>query len=190
MASLFSSINQSSYDTTIQTNAPPMENVETFFSLKTPTPKETQSDEPIVQTVSYEVPTVNTNFKAYTDYRCITSRSSAQWKIRQQSYTDENGLRKVDDYYCIALGSYYGTSIGDKYRITLDNGNSFLAILADVKMDIHTDPTNRYVESNGNLVEFYVDTKLVDPMILNLGTVSYLEQLRGNVVQVERFLEP
>ena len=47
-------------------------------------------------------------FKSYTDYRCL-SRSSAQWKLQEQAYTDENGLRKIGDAYLVALGSYYGS---------------------------------------------------------------------------------
>ena len=43
----------------------------------------------------------------------------------------------VDDCYCAALGSYYGSNIGQKYLIRLSSGKQFKIILCDQKSDKH-----------------------------------------------------
>ena len=68
------------------------------------------------------------SFKSYTNYKCL-SRNSKQWQIQTQAYTDQYGLRKIDDAYLVALGSYYGTKLGTKYQVKLVNGNVFQIVL-------------------------------------------------------------
>lgn len=128
-------------------------------------------------------PQTSGKVKTYMDYRTITNTSSAQHALQKQAYTDEYGYRRVGDSYMIALGSAYGTNIGDKYYITLDNGLTFPAILGDCKADIHTDVTNRYVESNGNIVEFIVDSKKIHGLSKVMGDVSH-GGFRGKIVQI------
>ena len=48
----------------------------------------------------------NNSFKAYMSYTAITNTSSPQYKLQQQAYTGNYGIRMVDDRYCIAVGSY------------------------------------------------------------------------------------
>lgn len=135
----------------------------------------------------YSVPAdVNTNFKTYYHYQMITDKTSRQWELQQQAYTDDQGFRRVGEDYCVALGTYYGTDIGDRYEITLENGNSFTAVLADMKQDRHTDDTNRYVPHNGNVIEFLIDIHKVDNMVKLMGSVSVVEGFEGNVVGIEK----
>ena len=79
------------------------------------------------------VPTnVDTSFKTYMDWRAVTNKTSRQYKyINKNGWGDEQGFMRAngdsdlgisEDYYLIALGSYYGTKIGTKYRITTDTG--------------------------------------------------------------------
>ena len=135
----------------------------------------------------YSVPAnVNTNFKTYYHYQMITDKTSIKWELQQKSYTDDQGFRRVGEDYCVALGTYYGTDIGDGYEIILENGNSFTAILADVKQDRHTDDTNRYVPHNGNVIEFLIDIHKVDNIVKVMGSVSVVEGFEGNVVRIEK----
>lgn len=137
----------------------------------------------------YNVPQIDTNFKAYMDYRSITNRRSEQWRLQQQAYTDEYGLRKVDDYYCIAMGSYYAQMIGDKFKITLGNGVFFYAIIGDFKADRHTNSTNQYTLLSGNranVIEFIVDTYALDRKVRQSGTISSYEKFAGNIKTIER----
>lgn len=124
-------------------------------------------------------------FKSYTDYKCL-ARNSAQWKLQEQAYTDENGLRKIGDAYMVALGSYYGTTLGTKYTVTLSNGSVFQAILCDCKKDIHTDANNQKTLSDGSVLEFYVDTVVLPKSVKTSGTISSINFFSGSVVSIVR----
>lgn len=148
-----------------------------------------------VQYVVLEVPNHDDNsFKTYMDYRAITDRSSKQWKLQQEAYTNEYGFRMVDDYYCIALGSAFSNKIGAKFEITLQNGQTFKGILADQKSDLHTDKTNRYMElSNGkiNVVEFIVETEKLEKLPRIMGDVSHTSSglFDGEIVEIKEVID-
>lgn len=134
-----------------------------------------------------KVPDKDTSFKAYMDYRTITDKTSDQWKLQQQAKTDKNGLRKIDDYYCVAMGFYYADSCGKKFKVTLDSGTEFNVIVSDLKMPKHTNKTNMYTpmkNGDANLLEFIVDTRKLPQLAKDLGSVSCLS-LEGNVVSIE-----
>lgn len=123
------------------------------------------------------------SFKSYMDYRCITSKGSVAYKLQQQAITDENGLRKIDDYYCVAMGTHYG-KVGDTLYIETDEGASWKVILADIKSDKHTDSTHSYTLSNGCMMEFIVDTPAMPRNIRSSGTVNGLG-FQGNITVVK-----
>ena len=127
-------------------------------------------------------------FKSYTDYRCL-SRSSAQWKLQEQAYTDENGLRKIGDAYLVALGSYYGIKLGVRYTVTLSTGSQFDIILCDCKDDRHTNKTHQYTIASGCVLEFYVETEKMPKKVRQLGSISAIEGFKGNVVSIEKTAE-
>ena len=145
---------------------------------------------------SLDVPNIDSSFKSWMDFRSITNKNSNQYKfIHMYGWTDSQGFLRAsrdaeldmsDDYYLIALGSYYGTSIGTKYRITTDVGTVFYGILADCKDDIHTDSTNRYNPWNGNVVEFIVDSSILNPDVKISGTANVLPQFNGRIKSIEK----
>lgn len=146
------------------------------------------------QYIEYEVPSGDTSFKSYMDYRAITNTNSPQYKLQEEAYTDSDGLRIYGSmgYYMIALGSYYTDTVGDKFRITLDNGETFLAVVGDLKADCHTDGTNRYYPmQNGmkNVVEFIVDTSELDKTAKKMGDISSIKKFEGKVSKIEKILE-
>ena len=122
-------------------------------------------------------------FKSYTDYQCL-SKNSAQWNIQKQAYTDENGLRKIGDAYLVALGSYYGTTLGARYEVTLSNGNTFQIILCDCKKDIHTDAKNKATISDGSILEFYVDASSLPRSVKRSGTISSIDFFSSGVASI------
>ena len=130
------------------------------------------------------VPAEISNFKSYMDYRMITR--GAQFELQQQAYTDSNGCRKVGNYFCIALGSYYGSEIGAKYRIRLSDGTSFLGILADQKADKDTNATNQYTIYNKDIIEFIVDANKLPAAVQLSGSLSSLEKFEGKVVGIDK----
>lgn len=133
---------------------------------------------------SMHVPSEISNFKSYMDYRMITC--GAQLELQKQAYTDANGCRKVGNYFCIALGSYYGSEIGAKYRIHLSDGTSFLGILADQKADKDTNATNQYTIYNRDIIEFVVDTNCLPSAVQLSGSLSSLEKFEGKVVGIDK----
>lgn len=135
-------------------------------------------------TGDYKVPSINTNFKSYT-YYALLNKDSIQWKLQEIAYTDENGLRKIENYYLAAMGSYYSTTIGDIFRLTTDNGAVFDIIICDVKADRHTDSHNMYTLSNNCMVEFYVDTTVLNKTIKQMGSIGVLPQFNGSIAKVE-----
>lgn len=149
------------------------------------------------QYISMSLPDYDTSFKAYMDYRCITDKTSKQYELQQKADTDDLGLRKYGDYYLIGLGTYYADSVGEKFRITLENDKVFYAMTGDIKADIHTDKNNMYspvYNSNGtlisaNVVEFIVDTKAMDRKTKLSGSVGTYEDFSGNIVKIEKIID-
>lgn len=148
-------------------------------------------EEPQESVVEMSVPTgINTSFKAYMDYRTITSKGSTQYKMQQQAYT-ENGFRKLDGRYMVAMGSYYGYC-GDKFNITFDTGETIPVVIGDSKADQHTDSLHMYrpmKSGYGNVVEFIIDSRTIDPIARKMGDVSHVSaELQGNVVKIEKLV--
>lgn len=145
--------------------------------------------EPEIELISYDIPAGDTSFHGYMDYACITDINSLQYQLQLNCWTDSQGIRRQGDDVCIALGSYYGTEIGTRYLITTDTGNSFTAVLADCKADIHTDYNNQYRDTgNGfkNVVEFIVDTYALDPDVMSSGNIGTYSNYSGNIVSIQK----
>lgn len=124
------------------------------------------------------------DFKSYMDYCAITNTSSTQYKMQQEAYTDENGLRKIGEHFCVAMGTYYG-NLGDILYVETDKGASWTVILSDVKSDAHTDSTNRYTVSNHCMMEFIVDTPAMSTSVKRSGTVNSLG-FQGKICYIEK----
>lgn len=142
------------------------------------------------------VPNINASFKAWMSYKAVTNVSSPQYKfIHEWGWSDSEGFMRCcgekdlgieQDYYLIALGSYYGTTIGTKYKITLDTGRVFYGALADSKSDNHTNSTNQYNPHNGNMVEFLVDTSKLNSDVKRMGSANVYMPLNGYITKIER----
>lgn len=151
---------------------------------------------PVVKYTSLGVPNINSSFKSWMSYKAVTNRNSAQYKfIRAWGWVDSEGFMRCSgerdlgidqDYYLIALGSYYGTEIGTKYKITLDTGRVFYGALADCKDNRHTNSTNQYVSHNGNVVEFLVDSSKLNKEVRRMGSANVYMPLNGSVAKIER----
>lgn len=147
--------------------------------------------EELYEYVPIDVPEGDTSFFAYMDGKTITNKESAQYCFIQKCRIDDNGLYRMDDDYVVAMGSYYSTYIGQRFRVTLDNGNSFFVSLGDCKSDVHTDDLHQYRAAgyNGtkkNVVEFIVDTKSLDNEVAFTGNVGAYPFFKGNIASIER----
>lgn len=141
------------------------------------------------------VPQMDSSFKTYMDYRTVTNTASPQYKyIHTWGWSDGDGFMRAngehdlgisDDYYMIALGSYYGTEIGSKYRITTDMGNVFYGVLCDQKDDGDTNSTHQYAY-NDDIVEFIVNTDKLDSTVKLFGSANTYMPLNGKIANIER----
>ena len=137
---------------------------------------------------TYGIPDSGGKFKSYTNYRLLNKNSSQWTKIQchTDAYTDTNGLRKVGDYYCVAMGSYYSTTLGDLFEIQTEGG-TFKVILCDFKDNSHTDVKNQYTTHNDCVIEFYVDTNTLHSTAKQMGDVSYADSnFKGKIVSITK----
>ena len=128
-------------------------------------------------------------FKTYMDYRKITNKNSKQWKLQEPAWTEGRGFRKIGEHFLVAVGTFYADEVGKELLIEFEDGQKIKAIVGDIKQDRHTDPTNRYVPINGNIVEFIVDAEKLEPEVIRFGDVSWLG-LNGKIKsiwEVERY---
>ena len=147
--------------------------------------------------VDYDVSTIaDTDFYGYMDYNCITDDTTIQWEMQQNSWTDWQGLRRYNDDYMVAMGSYYSDyEVGARFEITLDNDTTFTVILGDLKKDIHTDKTHMYtpVYDNwqlvkANVIEFIVEENQLSSDVRKLGTISGYEKFNGNIISIKKLI--
>lgn len=108
-----------------------------------------------IKCITYNTP--DSKLMSYMSYKAITNTSSKQYKLQQKAYTGKYGIRQVKGRFCIAVGSYYTTTIGTYIDLILENGTVIPCILADCKADEHTDGNN-ILTYDGSLAEFVVDT--------------------------------
>lgn len=124
------------------------------------------------------------DFKSYMPYTAITNKSSTQYKLQQQATTDSDGIRCINSKPMVAVGTGWGVNVGDNVLITCDNGNSFEAVVGDIKANSHTMSDNKTTASNGCRCEFIVDMNRLNKSVKTLGSVSALSKYNGYVVNV------
>ncbi len=161
-----------------------------YMPVQEPVPEPTSTNE------SLAVPLCDTSFKAYMDYRTLTVASSDQYKIQHSAYiwTDVYGLRRYNEDYVVAVGTYYTPNCGARFKVTFDTGSAITVLVGDIKADIHTDPLHQYravYDSQGNfysanVLEFIVDTDLLPRSCKLMGSVGTLDHLSGNIKSIER----
>ena len=138
-----------------------------------------------------DLPEISTNVKLFTDYHVYNLWYTPHYRLQQLSWTDSQGFRRYNNDYIVALGSYYSTDIGDRFKITLDTGKTFTVILGDGKVDADCDSKNMYTpcidyEGNAaaNLLEFVIDENVMLVEVYSYGSVDYIEDFQGDVVEM------
>lgn len=83
--------------------------------------------------------------------------------IKDLAEIDSNGLVKIGDYYCVAMGSFYRNSKnkntwGSLYEITTEHGQRYKVVTTDTKSDTETDPKHQYhLHGDNSIIEFLVN---------------------------------
>ena len=203
--------NKSSIATTTTVKAdPPDSTTETDIPIATSTiiiqstqeePADSESDTNVKQqTVSTQIQTEKiptgavslfaeqeTWFKAYMDYRTITDTASVQYTLQQNAWTDLQGLRRIGDDYLVAMGTgWLKEGCGDRFLVTLETGEQFTVMVADIKADCHTDASHLYriCGAGANVLEFIVDANLLSDEVRISGSVSAYPALAGNITAI------
>lgn len=114
----------------------------------------------------------------------LFGKSTKQYKLQQYAITDSSGLRGVDGLYCIAIGSRFGTKIGQRIDLVLENGTVIPCVMGDQKANVHTDASNTFSNSNGNpcCSEFIVDTAMLNRDAAKRGDTSFIYDIWNSPV--------
>ena len=113
----------------------------------------------------------HSGMKTFMSYTAITDKTSKQYALQQMAYTDEMGFRKINNRYCVAIGTAFGASVGQIFNVELDNGTMIPCVVGDIKDDRDTDASNVFT-SQGCCLEFIVDIPKLDGIIKTLGDCS------------------
>lgn len=132
---------------------------------------------------TYTTPS-NSSFKSYMDYRAITDTNSKQYKLQKVSETDAQGLRTYNDRYIIAVGPGFNASVCDYIDVELSTGVVLNCVVGDLKQKSHIGADGIQVGSNGNIIEFVVDTNSMSKGVKTAGDISVLKGFDGDVKSV------
>lgn len=131
----------------------------------------------------YEVPS-NSSFKSYMDYESITCKTSSQYKLQSFCETNVNGLRVVNGMYTVAIGTAFNADIGTIVKVELSSGVVLTCVVGDIKADAHTDSNNMQMTENGNIVEFIVDSDILNKDARITGDISAISGMGGYIDSV------
>lgn len=124
-------------------------------------------------TTTITVPISDTKFKSWMPYTAITSKSSKQYKLQAtQAVTGIYGIRQINGRFCVAMGTYFGLTIGTEFDLILANNTVIPCIAADEKADIHTDNNNLQTIHDNSIVEFIVDSNALNKNAKLSGNIS------------------
>ena len=116
------------------------------------------------------------DFKSFMGYEFITNISSDQFSLQKNyAYTGDYGIRMINNRYCVAIGSYFNTEIGQYFDLVLENGIIIPCIMGDLKADKDTDSSNIFT-SNGCCSEFIVDSTTLHSTAKLTGNISDLNK--------------
>lgn len=138
-----------------QVSAPVEELVPTFVA----------EPEPVISYTDVRACSTTSTFKSYMDYRMITNRSTRQYALQQEAYTGSDGLRYVDDRVMVAMAEQ---TVGTILDIKLSDGDVIRAIVGDIKAN------TRCAHPDGSILEFIVDTRIMDTHIKMTGNYDSL----------------
>lgn len=135
------------------------------------------------------LPEGHTNVISGMPYTTITDKKSEQWALQLQAYTGKYGIRCYFDgqhiYFFAAMGSAYGRTIGDTFRVTLKCGTVMYVMLGEFKDD-GTDPNffgHPTTHADGYdvtcVLEFIYDAEHINSKALQAGNFCNIEYFGG-----------
>jgi len=167
-----------------------------------PEPAAVKEEEILQANAKERLPEGHTNVISGMPYTTITDKKSEQWALQLQAYTGKYGIRCYFDgdhiYFLAAMGSAYGRTIGDSFRVTLRCGTEFYVMLAEYKDD-GSDPNffgHPTTHADGYdvtcVLEFIYDAEHINSKALQAGNFCNIECFGGlhgyggDIVKIER----
>jgi hypothetical protein len=123
--------------------------------------------------------------KTLLRHNLIKRKTSDQYKLQQNAWTDDEGFRRYEEFYMIALGTYYVDYIGQRFDILFEDGSLIRAVIGDVKWDDGTDAKRQYHLCDLSIVEFIIDESVFDPILFIDGDCSSLIG-EGAVIEIRK----
>ena len=137
------------------------------------------------------LPEGHTNVISGMPMTSITNKRSEQWKLQcdKNTFTGDYGIRCYSDgertYFLTAMGSAYGRTIGDAFRVTLKCGTELYVMLGEFKDD-GTDPNffgHPTSHADGYdvicVLEFIYDAEHINCKALQAGNFCNIECFGG-----------
>ncbi len=120
--------------------------------------------------------------KLWMDYRAITDTASAQYTLLQNAYVGNDGIMRIGDYICVALGQKYG-KVGDKFIIEIGK-KKVKCIFTDAKGNSETLNGEGWLDMYGNLLEILVDSNTISYDCKVMGDMNHAPALNGLVTRI------
>lgn len=111
------------------------------------------------------------------DFRTITDTSSKQYELQEKSVTNEKGFRTYQGRKLIAIANY---EVGTYLDLKLDDDTVIKVIVGDIKANTSC------LHGDGSLIEFIVDTNIMNSEWLALGDLSVA--YKGNIKLIKEYL--
>lgn len=93
-------------------------------------------------------------------------------ELNRLASPDTDGFMKLDNRYLIAVGSRFGTKIGQYLDLVLENGVVIPCIMGDLKADQDTDLTHTFTYHSSCCSEFIIDEHTIRSDIFERGNAS------------------
>lgn len=188
-----------------------------------------KKEEPKKESAWKDIPLCETisPVKTYMDDKKITLTTSEQWKLFNEAkygevITDDLGFQYIEGedpdtkepmkFYTVALGTYYMSRMGEKFRVTMENGFQFGVITGDMKSNAHTHPGNNSanveregfdptycVAGSNDMLEFIIDSDKMKEIypgrngLANNGSMNANfddeHMFEGRIVKIELLVE-
>lgn len=188
-----------------------------------------KKEEPKKESAWKDIPLCETisPVKTYMDDKKITLTTSEQWKLFNEAkygevITDDLGFQYIEGedpdtkepmkFYTVALGTYYMSRMGEKFRVTMENGFQFGVITGDMKSNAHTQPGNNSanveregfdptycVAGSNDMLEFIIDSDKMKEIypgrngLANNGSMNANfddeHMFEGRIVKIELLVE-
>lgn len=132
---------------------------------------------------SIEIPEGMGIYHTYMGWHTITSRTSLQYQLREESgeIYDEEGFVKINGRYVIACTTTFG-NVGDYIDFYREDGEVIHAVIGDIKNQ--NDPgCNEYGHDNGRCVVEYVVSRSWYPSHANPGTAGCHPEWNSRVIK-------